>query len=408
MINKFFITKENLQQLSPKEHKQFRFKHTLLRELYYEGAKSNKELSRVMGTSTPTTASFINQLLEEGYVREYGQGLSNGGRRPVLYALRDDSFYVLSIDIGVYMTRMAVFNADNQFVTSKKNFDITLRNDTKFIEDIHEAGESLLTEYNIPREKLIAVGIAMPGLIDPENGINYTWFKDVQLKEVFSEKFGTTVFIENDANVRAIGENYFGDAMGYNNALILHIDWGIGLGMILDGQLYHGSSGFAGEFGHISIDKDGDFCECGKRGCIQRYASAKALARNVKAGIEAGKMTHLQDMVDEDLSQLSVDLIVKAARDGDLYAIESISKLAVELGRGVAMLISLYDPEIILLSGRVAKAGNFLLGPLNDEARKLILKEFINNTEIMISENPDEAVTLGGMALVMDKLFHIA
>ena len=222
-------TKNSLHQLSNVEKKKHLLKKRIVRYLYFNGPKSAAEISKKLKSSIPTITTTIIELISNDVIKEQGQGNSSGGRRPNLYGLQNDTFFILGIDIGRFATKMAIFNTKLENITGLKTYPLKLENDSKQIDEIYEIADKLINKSGILREKIIGVGVDMPGLVDAENGRNYTYFyeKDRSLAACFEERFQLPVYIENDAKARTIAEYRYGLAKGVKNALIMHVGWGV-------------------------------------------------------------------------------------------------------------------------------------------------------------------------------------
>ncbi len=406
-----FLTKDEKTRNPQKsvERKKDLLKKKVVRYLYFHGPKSSIDISKRLKTSIPTVVSAINELCNKEILSEEGQGTSSGGRRPLLYGLCKDSLFILGIDIGQYTTKMAIYNTRMEAVTGLKLYDITLVNDEIVLDKIYEFAQKLISESNISKEKLIGVGIDMPGLVDSENGRNFTYFtqKSGTLAQLLSLKFGIPVYIENDAKARALAEFRFGLAKGKKNVLVLHVGWGVGLGMILNGKLYKGNNGFAGEFSHIPFADNGLLCTCGKQGCLETEASGKALVRLAEESLANGKSSYLSELIRDKPNEQIPKIIIDAANKGDQLAISIISKVGLELGKGISILIQLFNPELIILGGRVADANHYLLTPIQQSLNHYCIRKLSEQTEIVISGLGANANILGAVAMVVENVFEI-
>jgi glucokinase-like ROK family protein len=400
-------SKSTLQSLSNVEKKKHILKRRIVRYLYFHGPKSAAEISKRLKSSIPTITATINELININVIIEQGQGNSSGGRRPNLFGLQDDVFYILGIDIGWFTTKIAIFNTKLENVSTFINHPLELKDDSRLIDEIYRVANDLIENSGIEREKLIGVGIDMPGLIDAEKGFNYTYFNDSEksLAERFEDLFKMPVYIENDANARTLAEYRYGQARGTKNTLVLHVGWGVGLGMIINRQLYRGASGFAGEFSHIPLIENGLLCQCGKQGCLETVASGTALVRLAKKGIREGQNSTLSKKIAEG-QELIPKTIIEAANEGDQFAISIISKVGFELGKGIATLIQLFNPERIILGGRVAEANQYLLTPIEQALNHYSIPKLRNQTEILISKLGTNANILGAVAMVSENVFE--
>jgi len=405
-----FYTK--LNQLDPSISVVEKKKNLLIKKivnfLYFHGPKSAVDISKKLKSSIPTITSIIVELTETGMISEQGQGNSSGGRRPVLYGLKNDSLFILGIDIGKHDTRMAIYNTNFEEVTELKSYPLGLVNDEMVLNEIIKLVQNLIEESKINRDKIIGIGIGMPGLVDSDQGRNLTYFhqKKGSLAELLSEKFAIPVFIENDAKTRALAEFRFGRAKGKQNVLVILVDWGVGLGIIINGKLCRGKSGFAGEFSHIPMEENGKLCMCGKQGCLETVASGSALVNMAAEGLANGQKSILSGMLTNQSKELELKMIIDAADMGDQFAISIISKLGLELGKGIAILIQLFNPELIILGGRVAEANQYLLTPIQQSLNHYCIKQLREQAEIVISEFGSNTNILGAVAMVVENIFE--
>jgi N-acetylglucosamine repressor len=396
---------DELKGVNRKKHIQ---KIKITKYLYVHGSKSNADICSRLKISSPTSLGIIKELQKEGLVEKQGKGKSIGGRKPDLFGLKNNSLFVLGIEMGKYKTRMSIFNNNNANITDIETFPPQLNNDLATADRIYVQATKLIKSSKIDPQKLIGIGINMPGLVDSKMGINYTYlnFGDRSIRQILEEKFNRPVYIENDAKAIALAEHRFGLAKGKKDALVIFLDWGIGLGIIQDGKVYRGTSGFAGEFSHIPFAGNGHLCRCGKQGCLETIASGTALARMVKEGIQEGRTSLLTGLADIDLDQIEPDIVVDAANKGDQYAINLLSEIGMNLGKGIAILIQLFNPETIILGGRVAEAKEYLTTPIQQSLNKYCMAQLREKTSIVISELGQKVGIMGAVAMVMENIFE--
>jgi len=394
-----------ISKFSGVEIKKHILKKRIIRHLYYDGFKSVPDITKDTHMSSPTITQLINELIDEQWIKDYGRGESSGGRKPNLYWLRPDSHYLLIIDCGNYQTHIAIYNTINQPI-AETTIKLTLVNEQIALDSIIDNAFLLLENSQIDKNKVIGLGIAFPGLVNSEKGINYTHFNfsDKPISDILQKRFGFPVFIENDAKAMALGEYQFGLAKGHKNALSITIDWGIGLGMILDGKLFHGTSGFAGEIGHIQMKPDGDLCICGKLGCLETVASASALTRKAKGAISNGRMSLLTPLAEKNIELIDASAIINAAKHGDDFAIDLLSEVGKELGKGLSVAIQIINPEIIILGGQIAEAEQFIITPIQQMLNKLCMSQMRNDANIVVSELGQNSRMLGMYAFAMENL----
>jgi glucokinase-like ROK family protein len=381
----------------------------IIKSLFYNSHHSNLELSRITDFSIPTVSTLLDNLIDHKVVEVRGQGSSNGGRKPLQYGLNQEFGYIVAVYIDQYYTRMAILNLMCEHVTESKVKSLRLSNDPQITQALWKSIDDFINDSGINRNSILGVGVGMPGLIDVKKGVNNTFFKEAEdgVRDYLSKQLSLPVFIENDSNVLALGEHKFGFAKGSSNVLVVNASWGVGLGMVLNGELFHGHAGFAGEFSHIPLNENGILCSCGKQGCLETECSATTLARLAKEGIREGKMSSLSNMRDEDLEKLEAELVIDAANLGDQYSVQILSQIGYNLGKGLTTLIHLLNPELIVVSGRLAKANHYILTPIEHSLNKYCIPRLRKCTRVVISELSQEAGFMGCASLVMENLFRL-
>lgn len=391
------------------ETKSFTNKLKLIKNLYTKGSNTAGEICTEVGISLPTVNSLLGDLMNSGEVIKNGRAESQGGRKPDLYQLANDAFYILSVDINKFRVRTAIYNCSNEALTEAETIRLTLNNEKETFEQICEFLIDHKDKSGLDNEKIIAVGISMPGLIDSINGINHTYLKfgKKSLVENFESRLGRKVFLENDARAMTLAEFKFGQNDQFKNVLGIFIGWGIGLGILIDGKIYQGASGFAGEFSHSPIFESRDItCSCGKKGCLESVASGTAIVRMAKEAIAIDSDSILSRMVRENQDELEPYLVVDAALAGDQRAITILSEAGLDLGRGISILIQLLNPELIIIGGSVAEAKQYLITPIQQALNIYSMAKARENTQISLYKLGKEVGLMGGVAVVNEKIFE--
>ncbi len=387
------------------ESKNIAHKKLILRSIYFNGALSNSELSKRINLSTPKINKLLTELIKDGLIEELGVGDSSGGRRPLIYGLLTNGFYVVGITINIKRTIISIFNSNGEITSGPHYFPIKMQSDITIFNKVNEGLEKVVKESNIPFEKILVAGIELPGLIDLKRGINKTYFPDIDnLFKKLKSIFGIPVFFNHDAKIRAFAEQHFGLAKGKKNVLLLQVDWGLGLGIIVNGKLYSGKSGFSGEFGHLPIVDNGPLCFCGKQGCLETMVSAVAISRLAKEGITEGKPSLISQLVKNNMDKIDISIVLQAANLGDQFAISVFTESGQWLGRGIAYLIQIFNPELVIIGGRVAEAGQFILAPIQQAINTYCNHDISNNTDIKFSELGANAGPVGIAAYALEKM----
>ena len=253
---------------------------------------------------------------------------------------------------------------------------------------------------------IAGIGIGAAGACDVESGVitlspNLPGWHNVQLRDIIQREYDVPVYLDNDANVAALGEYYFGDVGGVANIIYVCIGTGIGGGIIIAGQLYHGASGSAGEIGHMTIDINGIRCPCGNSGCWETLASGTALARDAVKRIKAGAQTNILDYTDGQLDKVSAHRVFLAAKDSDRLAKEMISQTGYYLGIGLVNLINIFNPQLILIGGGLARMGQMLLEPAIKVVKERAYELSAGAARIELARLGADAEALGAVALVL-------
>ncbi len=379
-------------------------KNKILKELYFEDSLSCADLSFKIGKSFPVTQKLLEDLVAENTVTETGYAASTGGRRAQTYSLQKAVMYLVSVAMDQFVTKIAIMDMQNNFVSPVEKIVLPLPNNSEALGVLIKIIDQVIEASGISREKFIGVGIGMPGFVNVKKGINYTYLRlphDKSITKHIAEKIGIPTFIDNDSSLVALAELLFGAAKQEKNAMVVNISWGVGLGLILNGELFRGHDGFAGEFSHIPLFLNGKLCSCGKTGCLETESSLLLIVERAREGISSGRLTKLTALPETNL-EMAFDIIIKAAKEGDQFAIELFSKAGYDIGRGVAVLIHLLNPKIIILSGRGSSAGQIWKAPIQQALNEHCIHRLFQSTSIEISTLGTDAELIGAAALVME------
>ncbi len=248
----------------------------------------------------------------------------------------------------------------------------------------------------------------MPGLVSAKEGKNFTYFlsgqESLSLQAALKKQFEKPVYILNDAKSACLAELKFGKAKNKKDVLVITMDWGIGLGIVMGGKMHTGTSGFAGEFGHIPMVEDGELCHCGKRGCLETIASGLALVNKARKGLSTGETSLLSAMVKEN-TELNPEIIIEAANRGDQFSIKILSEIGSNLGKGIAILIQIFNPELVILEGKIAEAKKFITTPIQQSMNTFCMIQLKEKTEIILSKLGKKSHLLGSTAAVVNNVF---
>ena len=262
-----------------------------------------------------------------------------------------------------------------------------------------------LSELNIPYNKIKVAGFAIPGLIDSDgNAFTYFVYEDTNIKKVLEKMLGMPVFIDNDSKTMALAEHTFGVAKGIPDALCISVNECIGLGMILNSQPYTGYKGMAGEFGHIRISGLNGQCYCGKAGCLETVASGRAIVKSANEAIKKGVKTSVQTLAGDN--EITLSIIIKAAKQDDIFAIDLLQKAGEKIGEGISTLIHLFNPQVLVIGGEIADSGDLIIAPIQQILNKYTLTRLKNQCEIKLSDLNSHSTIMGTLMVVMKNLYY--
>jgi glucokinase-like ROK family protein len=255
---------------------------------------------------------------------------------------------------------------------------------------------------------LLGVAVGVPGLVDQASGTllfapNLRW-KDIPLRAILESAIHAPVFVDNEASLAALGEHYFGAAQNHKEVLYISAGVGLGGGVVHDGLLFSGVTGFGGEFGHMTMDPDGELCNCGNRGCWETQVSQRAIFNTIKTSIASGQTSLLLDLTHGDLEQLNIPLVVAAVQAGDPVARAALDKVGHYLGIGIACLVNALNPELIVFGGILSLASEFLLPLVEEELQRRALPWNRDATQLVVARHGADACMMGGVAKVYQEV----
>ena len=313
---------------------------------------------------------------------------------------RKSELPVLAIDLGGTKIFAAIISSKGQVMAREYCLTLADEGPEAVINRIFSAIDHLLSQRNINLSQLGSISIAAAGAIDFEKGLitsspNLPGWHDVPLRDIVKKKYKINTFLINDASAAALGEQHFGAGQGINNLIYLTVSTGIGGGIIINGRLYFGASGSAGEIGHTTIDVNGPRCGCGNIGCLEVLASGTAVAKEAIRRIRQGGMSSLIEAVGGKIENITAEEVSIAAQEGDSLASEVILKAATHLGVGLANIVNIFNPEMIIIGGGMAKMGDLLLNPARQVVRERAFQLSAQAVQIVPAQLGDDAGVLG-------------
>ncbi len=369
------------------------------------GTISRVDISRKTGLSQAAVTSISAELIGEGMLVEQSSGKSGGGRRPVPLALNPKGAFSVGVHLSVDQICVVLMDLQAVIICEQKEpldtYDLSPKT---VIEKLIKTVQSCLWEADFSKKQISGIGVAIPGLIDSRSGFvryvpNYKW-KNICLAEVLEERIGIPVYVENSANSLVIFEQWFGIGRGGDNFVLITTEHGIGMGMVVNGQIYRGSKGGAGEFGHAVIDENGPLCRCGGNGCLEAICGNNAIIRDAMGAARKGKWQP------QRIDSITIEEILIAAREGNPALQEIYRRVGRTLGIGISNLQKLVDPEKIIISGKGVLAGELLFEPMRETLNKEISFENDGQTRLLVQEWKPTNYARGAGALVLQELYQ--
>ena len=357
------------------------------------------DLAKRLGLSIPTVSKLVDELTDTGLIKEGGKTETGSGRHPNTYGLNPDSCYFVGVDINNGSLSLGLMDFGGKVIEKQLDIDFESCNSVDNLSQLCDIINRFINSRSVDRSAILAVNVNISGRVNPMMGYSYSRynFEEMPLSEVLSEKLGLRVCIENDTRAMTYGEYIYGDCSKIDNLIFLNLSWGIGLGIIIDGKIYYGKSGFAGEIGHMVTYDNEIICHCGKKGCLETEASGRALVRKLIERLEAGANSLIADRYRENKT-ITLDDIFEAIDSEDLLCIELVEDMGRELGRWLAGIINIFNPEKVILGGALSAVGDYILQPVMTAVRRYSLNLVNKDTKIVISQLGDQSGLIGSCA----------
>ncbi|MBE3066403.1 MAG: ROK family transcriptional regulator [Chloroflexi bacterium] len=365
---------------------------------------SRAALAETTGLNKTTVSSLVNELIERQFVQEIGLTSPSSGRPAILLKLNPTAGFIVSCEIGVdFILVICTDFAPEIIWRHEEHIDPTIGQHAildRALAILHQA-----IEVGCPAcGTLWGMAVGVPGLVDQTTGAllfapNLGW-KDLPIRAILQESINVHLFVDNEANLAALGEHYFGAAQGYEEVLYISAGVGLGGGIVHGGRMFSGVTGVGAEFGHMTMDPNGEICKCGNQGCWETQVSQQALFRHVWRRVERGEVSRLSEMSGGSRASLTVPLIVDAARAGDAVALDALEIIGRHLGIGIASLVNALNPELVVFGGILSLAGEFLMPVIEKEVEQRALKSNREAMQLVLARHTSDACVMGGVAAV--------
>ena len=383
-------------------------KREIIRLCIVNNTHSIADFSKSLGLSVPTTTKFVGELIEEGFLQDEGKIGTSGGRRPSIYGLNPDAGYFVGVDVARRHVHLAVCNFKGEMVHFIQDIEFVLEASEESFRSICRVIKEEVTGIGISWDKVLGIGVSLSGRVNPEKGYSLSYFvsEDIPLTAAFTRELGVPVSIENDSRAMTYGEYMTLGPEAGKDFIFVNLSWGLGMGLILNGNLYYGKSGFSGEIGHFPLLDNNIICRCGKVGCLETGASGSALHRMVTEKLREGKRSSLSKIYKEN-GDVELEDILQAIREEDVLAIDCIGEIGETLGRGIAGVINIFNPGLVIIGGRLIVGKDYLRLPIKTAVNRLSLSRVNSDTKIHLSTLGRKAASIGDCLLSRAKILGL-
>jgi glucokinase-like ROK family protein len=371
---------------------------------------SRIELSRETKLKTSTISNIINDFVNDGLVVEKGIGESSLGRKPKLIELNRLAFYAIGVEIGVMHISVGLMDVWGNLAGKIETSVNEKHGKSEIMNIVICSIKEVLSEAEEKCQRVKGIGVGVMGLVEPESGIlrfslHHNW-KDLPIKSILEEELNFPVVVDNDARAMVLGEYWFGAGRGVKNLVLINVCEGIGSGMIINGNLYYGASGIAGEIGHTSIDYNGPKCGCGNYGCLETFVSDSAITTRARRAIEEGVQTVITRLIDGKLEKITDEVVCQAAKKGDGLSLKLLKNAGEYLGVGIANVVNIFDPEIILIGGRMIQTSRIIFEWAKRVAMERVLEIRGKSVAIIPFLLGKDVGTIGAATLITKDIFY--
>jgi glucokinase-like ROK family protein len=391
----------------------------IMHHLRENGPVSRAALAEMSGLNKTTVSSLVQELIDQRFIEEFGLNSAGAGRPAILLRLNPSAGYIVAAEVDVDVLSVIRTNFAAEITWRSKEVIGREMGQQAIVDRVLALLSEATSSAGAADGALLGIVVGVPGLVDQETGTvhfapNLGWV-EVPLRSLLWERFGCPAYVDNESNLAALGEHSFGVAQGHENVLFLSLGVGLGGGIIQDGKLNRGASGFSGEFGHMTIDPEGLPCNCGNHGCWETLVSTAAVFRNLRQARLDGaspsrgdESPHYERRQGDETPQhepgdelLTLSAVLAAARGGDPAAAQALSEVGRHLGIGLASLVNALNPDLVVVGGRLSVAGEFLLPAANAELQRRALRWNAEATQVVLAKHGADACVMGGVAAVI-------
>ena len=389
-------------------HKNNIIKRNIIAYMATNGESTLAELTKELKISVPTITKLVQELCDENIVSDLGKVETPGGRRPNVFGLTNSTIYFAGVHVGRDRMTCVITDLQNNIIHEYTFSDFELNDRVQCLEKICTNIEHFVNNCGIDKSKILGLGVCIVGRVNTEQGRSYKYFTSAEesLRDTIEKRIKLRVLLENDTRARCYAEYTYGRSKSESNVIYLHLGLGVAIGIVVDGKLYYGKNGFAGEFGHIPFFDNERICFCGKKGCLETEVSGIAIEEKMSELVRSGANTILRSRY-ENQEQIHINDIISAAQNDDNLSIELIEEAGEKVGKAVAFLINIFNPETVIIGGNLAAAGDYIMLPLKSATNKYSLSLVYKDTKFRLSKMGENANAWGVAMLIRNQIIGL-
>ncbi|MGO8791133.1 MAG: ROK family protein [Terriglobia bacterium] len=376
---------------------------------------SRIELAKRTGLSEATLSGIVRRLIKRGLVVEFGKGPTRLGRKPVSLRVCDNVAYFVGVDLGWDCVVAVITDLVGKIVHQVEIETRMEEGRDSVLQRTCTTIRKALHDCHLPKRVIKGIGMSHAGVIDTQNGVVLSYhrpgqmagWKNLPLKAIVEREFGLPTAVDDHTRMMAVAENYFGNAVGANDFIFVQVSRGIGLSIVINGEIYRGPGGFAGEFGHMTMDENGPLCFCGNNGCLETMSSCTSIIETVRRAILKGVDSAVMDLAERDPDRISIEMVSRAATENDTLASRVLNEGITHLGVALSNVVNLLSPRIVILGGLLFnQAGALLLEPLRRVIKQRAFEKSVNEIQFVISSLGSNAAAMGSARLISEKMLE--
>jgi len=384
------------------------------RNLILNIIKNNQYVSRstvktISKLSMTTVLNTIEELLKNGLIYEAGTGESTGGRKPIWLKINPDGAYFIGAEFNANDVTGAILNLKGEIVYTNKIVIKGKLSKELIMNEVKNCVQDLMNQLEGKRNRIVGIGLGVPGFVDKKRGISINYvhvpeWRNIPIKDEIEKEWGIKTYIETNVKAMALAFKWYKQDMSSRNILFISIRTGVGMGCILNNEVYNGRNNASGEIGHIFVKENGIKCKCGKYGCLDTEVGYSAIKKKIIAGLKEGKFRIVNEIIDGNIDKLDIDVFVESIERDDEDSVLLLKETCKLIGRAVGYAITLLNPDEVIFSGEISYAKNFI-SYIKDEIDKNCLEESRKGLIVRVNDFGDRIGGIGAAAIVMQEEF---